>query len=62
MNDDMQVLDEENQSIAGLYAAGNCSGNFFGGFVQRMACPGFGVGRAILTGRVAAKRALGVQY
>lgn len=62
VNGDMQVLDENDEPIEGLYAAGNNSGNFFGGLVQRMCCPGFGVGRAILTGRVAAKRALGVDY
>ncbi|MBR2835536.1 MAG: FAD-binding protein [Coriobacteriales bacterium] len=58
----MQVLDESGKPIEGLYAAGNNSGNFFGGFVQRMCAPGFGVGRAFLTGRVAAKRAIGAEY
>lgn len=62
VNGDMQVLGQDDKPIEGLYAAGNNSGNFFGGLVQRMCCPGFGVGRAILTGRVAAKRALGVEY
>lgn len=62
VNGNFQVLNTEGQVIEGLYAAGNCSGNFFGGFVQRMECPGFGVGRAIVTGRVAAKRCVGAQY
>ena len=62
VNGNMQVLDTDGNVIEGLYAAGNNSGNFFGGLVQRMCAPGFGVGRAILTGRVAAKRALGIDY
>jgi len=62
VNGNMQVLNAEGAVIEGLYAAGNNSGSFFGGLVQKMSCPGFGVGRAILTGRVAAKRALGVEY
>ena len=62
VNGSMQVLNQEGTVIEGLYAAGNNSGNFFGGLVQRMCCPGFGVGRAMLTGRVAAKRALGIDY
>ena len=62
VNGDMQVLNREGKVIEGLYAAGNNSGSFFGGLVQRMCCPGFGVGRAMLTGRVAAKRALGTNY
>lgn len=62
VNGDMQVLDEEGNAIEGLYAAGNNSGNFFGGLIQRMNAGGMGVGRAILTGRVAEKRALGIDY
>lgn len=62
VNGDMQVLDGEGNVIEGLYAAGNNSGSFFGGLVQRMSAGGMGVGRAVLTGRVAAKRALGVEY
>lgn len=62
VNGDMQVLDTEGNVIEGLYAAGNNSGNFFGGLVQRMSAGGMGVGRAVLTGRVAAKRALGINY
>lgn len=60
VNADMQVLDEKRRPIEGLYAAGNCSGNFFGGVYQKMTTPGMSVGRAFLTGRVAAWRACGI--
>lgn len=60
VNADMQVLDEDRKPIEGLYAAGNCSGNFFGGVYQKMTTPGMSVGRAFLTGRVAAWRACGI--
>lgn len=60
VNADMQVLDENRRPIEGLYAAGNCSGNFFGGVYQKMTTPGMSVGRAFLTGRVAAWRACGI--
>lgn len=59
VNADMQVLGEDRSPIEGLYAAGNCSGNFFGGVYQKMTTPGMSVGRAFLTGRVAAWRACG---
>ncbi len=62
VNGDMQVLDQDGNVIEGLYAAGNNSGNFFGGLIQRMSAGGMGVGRAVLTGRVAEKRALGIDY
>ncbi|MBR2835822.1 MAG: FAD-binding protein, partial [Coriobacteriales bacterium] len=56
----MQVLDAEFKPIPGLFAAGNNSGCFFGGIYQDMSVPGMSVGRALLTGRVAAWRALGL--
>lgn len=62
VNGNMQVLDSEGNVVEGLFAAGNNSGNFFGGLVQRMNAGGMGVGRAVLTGRLAAKRALGASY
>ena len=62
VNGDMQVLSQEGNVIEGLYAAGNNSGNFFGGLIQRMSAGGMGVGRAVLTGRLAEKRALGIDY
>ena len=51
---------EDRKPIEGLYAAGNNSGNFFGGVYQKMSTPGMSVGRAFLTGRVAAWRACGI--
>ncbi len=60
-NTDLQVLDEDNAPIEGLYAAGNCQSPFFGGFVQQMNINGMGSGRAFTTGHVAALRALGIE-
>ncbi|MDR1422133.1 MAG: FAD-binding protein [Coriobacteriales bacterium] len=59
INEDLQVLDADDAPIAGLYAAGNSSGDFFGGLVQDMSGPGFSCGRAFLTGRIAAWRVSG---
>ncbi|WP_165248783.1 FAD-dependent oxidoreductase [Adlercreutzia sp. ZJ141] len=59
VNADMQVLDDSFQPIEGLWAAGNCSGNFYGGLVQRMVTPCMSVSRALLTGRIAAWRIAG---
>lgn len=57
---DMRVLDEANEPIEGLFAAGNNSGgNFFAGMVQPMCAPAMTLGRAITTGRVAVRTALG---
>mgnify|MGYP000965082572 CR=1 FL=1 len=41
--------------VPGLYAAGNTSGNLFGGLVQSMAIPALTIGRAHTFGRLAAK-------
>ncbi len=60
-NTDLQVLDESNVPIEGLYAAGNCQSPFFGGFVQQMNINGMGSGRAFTTGHVAALRACGIE-
>jgi predicted oxidoreductase len=58
VNTDMQIIDADGNSIAGLYAAGNNSGgNFFAGMVQPMCVPTMTLGRALCTGRVAALRA-----
>lgn len=56
-NTDMQVLNEENGIIDGLYAVGNCQGYFFGGYVQPMSLVTMANGRAATTGRVAALHA-----
>lgn len=55
INEHMQVLDTEGNVIPGLYAAGNTSGNLFGGLVQSMAIPALTIGRAHTFGRLAAK-------
>ena len=54
INDHMSVLDENNDPIKGLYAAGNCSGGFFwGSYPDRL--PGLAAGRAATFGRLAGK-------
>ena len=58
-NADCQALDEDGQIIEGLYAVGNCQGNFFGGLEHQMIIPGMSLGRAMTTGRVAALLATG---
>lgn len=60
-NTDLQVLDDDDNVIEGLYAAGNCQSPFFGGFVQQMNINGMGSGRAFTTGHVAALRACGIE-
>ncbi len=63
-NEKLQVLDQENQVIEGLYVAGNTVGRFYGpdypyaGF--EMLESGHSSGRAMTFGRLAAKAALGV--
>lgn len=52
-NSNYQALDENHEVIDGLYAVGNCQGNFFGGLEHQMVIPGMSLGRAITTGRVA---------
>lgn len=54
VNDHMKVLDENNDPIDGLYAAGNCSGGFFwGSYEDRV--PGLTVSHAQTFGRLAGK-------
>lgn len=54
-----QALDEANEVIEGLFAVGNCQGDFFGGLEHQMVIPGMSLGRAMTTGRVAALVASG---
>jgi fumarate reductase flavoprotein subunit len=58
-NGDCQALDESHQVIEGLYAVGNCQGNYFGGLEHQMVIPGMSIGRAMTTGRVAGLLASG---
>ena len=53
-NENMQVLDETNNVIPGLYAAGECVGGIWGKFVS---C-GTGVMGPIVFGKIAAKHAM----
>ena len=53
-NENMQVLDETNNVIPGLYAAGECVGGIWGKFVSG----GTGVMGPIVFGRIAARHAM----
>ena len=52
VNGDMQVLDAEGAPIEGLYAIGNCAGNFFGSPDYPMTVPGLSLGRCHTQGYV----------
>lgn len=58
-NERLQVLDNENNVIDGLYVAGNTLGKFFGMVYYMSVMSGVSNGRAITTGRLAARFALG---
>jgi fumarate reductase flavoprotein subunit len=58
-NGNCQALDDNHEVIEGLYAVGNCQGNFFGGLEHQMVIPGMSLGRAMTTGRVAGLLASG---
>jgi fumarate reductase flavoprotein subunit len=53
VNEKFQVLDTDGKVIPGLYAAGNNSGDYFGGLEHPMRIPGMSLGRASTTGRMA---------
>ena len=55
-----QCLDENNQPIPGLFAAGNTSGPFFGGVDYPLDVLGLSVGRAITTGYVTGRYVAGL--
>ncbi|MEC4184006.1 FAD-dependent oxidoreductase [Adlercreutzia sp. R21] len=61
-DEDFRVLNENDEVIAGLYAVGNTQGGWFGGLEHQMMIPGMSLGRAAVSGRVAAKRACGADY
>ncbi len=52
-----EVLDENREPIPGLYAAGNCSGQFFGGVDYSFVIPGLSLGRAMTSGYIAGEAA-----
>jgi len=58
-NGDCQALDADRAVIEGLFAVGNCQGNFFGGLEHQMVIPGMSLGRAMTTGRIAGLLASG---
>ena len=62
VNDRMEVLDEVQAPIPHLYACGNNSGEWFGGLEHPMVIPGMSLGRAVVTGHLAALSALGKDY
>lgn len=51
VNDDSQVCTDEDEPIAGLFAAGNCQGDFFG-FNYPVHCPGCSTGRSLVFGQL----------
>lgn len=57
VNADNQVLNESDEPIRGLYAAGNVSGPFFGGVDYSMLINGLSIGRAVTTGYIAGRAA-----
>lgn len=57
VNEHSQCLDAAGAVIPGLYAAGNCSGPFYGGVDYPLDIPGLSLGRAHTFGRVAGQHA-----
>lgn len=51
VNEDAQVCTDDDQPIAGLFAAGNCQGDFFG-FNYPVHCPGCSTGRSLVYGQL----------
>lgn len=52
VDENQQCLDENQQPIPGLFAAGNASGQFYGGVDYPMDIEGLSIGRAITSGYV----------
>lgn len=55
VDENLQVVNENNEPIPGLFAAGNVSGCFFGGVDYPMTLAGLSVGRCFTQGRVAGR-------
>ena len=55
VNGEMNVLDADGNPIEGLYAIGNCAGNFFGSPDYPMDLPGLSLGRCHTQGYVVGK-------
>lgn len=60
VDENHQCLDTEGSPIAGLYAIGNCSGEFYGGVDYPMTIPGLSLGRCYTEGYLVG-RAVGAQ-
>ncbi|WP_162610862.1 FAD-dependent oxidoreductase [Gordonibacter sp. An230] len=59
VNADGQCLNEEGEPIKGLYAAGNCSGPFYGRYDYSLSTMGLSVGRCITCGYLAGRAVAG---
>ena len=59
INDKAQVLTPEGSVLEGLYAGGNCSGQFYGGVDYPLTVPGLSIGRCMTFGVIAMKSMLG---
>jgi fumarate reductase flavoprotein subunit len=57
VNAKMQVLNNNDDVIEGLYAVGNTAGGFYGGIDYDLEVDAFSLGRAVTTGRLAAQYA-----
>ncbi|MGQ8365322.1 FAD-dependent oxidoreductase [Glaciecola sp. 1036] len=55
VNENLQCLDINDKPIPGLYAAGNCAGNFFGGVEYPMTVAGLNLGHNYTQGYVLGK-------
>jgi succinate dehydrogenase/fumarate reductase flavoprotein subunit len=56
VNGDLQCLDGNGNPIKGLYAVGNCAGNFFGGVEYPMTVAGLNLGHNYTQGYVVGKK------
>lgn len=59
VNKDMQALNADGEPIEGLYAIGNCAGNFFGSPDYPMTVPGLSLGRCHTQGYVVGRAVAG---
>lgn len=58
IDEKQHVLDDNDEPIPGLFAAGNCSGPFFGAVDYPMIFDGLSIGRCITGGFIAAEAAM----
>lgn len=58
IDEKQRVLNDDDEPIAGLFAAGNCSGPFFGAVDYPMTFGGLSIGRCITGGYIAAEVAV----